>query len=85
MKNIIKYAKVDGCPSTTGVKDGLMHFYHNITFSSDVIKIEIDQILFVGDVINTEDGELEVRQRIYYPKDNHFEFLCNSVYTGRRK
>ena len=84
-RNIIKYAKVDGCPAKTGVKNGLMVFYHNIIFSSIVVETETDQILFVGDTINTDDGELKVRERIYYPEDNHFDFLCDSVYTGRRE
>jgi hypothetical protein len=85
MNNFIKYAKIDGAPAYSDCKNGLMSFYHEQIFSSEIIEFSTEQILVVGDTIQTEDGELSVRERIYYPKDNHFVFLCDSVYTGRRK
>jgi hypothetical protein len=85
MNNFIKYAKIDGAPPYSDCKNGLMSYYHETIFSSEVIEIPTDQILVIDDVIQTEDGELRVRERIYYPKDNHFVFLCDFVYSGRRK
>lgn len=85
MNNFIKYAKIDGAPPYSDCKNGLMSYYHETIFSSEIIKMQTNQILVIGDVIQTEDGELKVRERIYYPKDNHFDFLCETVYTGRRK
>jgi hypothetical protein len=85
MNNYIKYAKVDGAPAKTDCKNGLMTYYHQVILSSEIIEMQTDQTLVVGDTIQTEDGELRVRERVYYPKDNHFVFLCDSVYSGRRK
>ena len=84
MNNFIKYAKIDGAPEYSDCKNGLMTYYHQIILSSEIIEMKTDQTLVVGDTVQTEDGELTVRERVYYPKDNHFVFLCDSVYSGRR-
>ena len=85
MKNFIKYIKIDGCPERSPeVKNGFIICQPPIVFGTKIIIIETSQILLPDDIVKTDDGAIRVNDRIYYPEDNHFDFLLEDVYTGRR-
>ena len=86
MKNFIKYTLIDGCPpKQPESKNGFITYYHGINFSQEIITIETDQILSYNDLVKTEYGGVRVQDRIYYPKDNHYDFILTDVFTGRRE
>jgi len=84
MMNKIKYIRIDGhrCEvKTVGINT--YTYIPEKVFSTTTIEWPTDENLLVGDLVDTKDGKSIVKQRIFHPEENYFEFVCQTIYTGR--
>jgi hypothetical protein len=83
--NKIVYDVIDGCPQSYDiVGNTYISKYENI-FGANLIELETDKTLSVGDRINYKRYTTKVCERIYHPETGEFEFLCYNIYTYRKE
>jgi len=84
MNEIIFYI-YDGCPDEISSRGYITKYTHNAIFGCQEIKIPTKHNLIKGDYVKYKNHTLKIIDRIYYPENDNFTFVCQDVYTGRRE
>jgi len=85
MKNIITFNFWDGYKVPDKWDGHTLTFSQSKLFNSEIIRLETEQILFVGDYIKYKSFCTKVSVRYYFPENDMFNFLCDDIYTGRKE
>jgi len=83
MKNKIRFLKQDGKIDREEYIGSLVSFFHYIKPPPEVVEIETDKTLFVGDLVIYENTYFtEITSRNYCSTEDYFIFLGKTIYTG---
>ncbi len=83
--NKIKFTFIDGAPTTVdhNLVNNMFTYHHHEIFSKEDVELDTERILCEGDSVSYKDYFTHVRERIYHPGSESFDFVCEDVYSGK--